>query len=45
MSLKNLDMQDFDEKYKTYFTLYKYLFSEKVNKISYRKYKETISYY
>lgn len=43
--MKKLDMQDVDEKYKTYFTLYKYLFPEKVNKISYRKYKETISYY
>lgn len=38
-------MQDFEEKYKTYFILYKYLFSEKVNKISYRMYRENISCY
>lgn len=38
-------MQDFEEKYKTYFILYKYLFSENVNKISYRMYRENISYY
>lgn len=38
-------MQDFEEKYKTYFILYKYLFSENVNKISYRLYRENISFY
>lgn len=42
ISVKKLDMQDFEEKYKTYFILYKYLFSEKVNKISYRMYRENI---
>lgn len=43
--MKKLDMQDFEEKYKTYFILYKYLFSENVNKISYRIYRENISFY
>lgn len=38
-------MQNFEEKYKTYFILYKYLFSENVNKISYRIYRESISFY
>lgn len=38
-------MQDFEEKYKTYFILYKYLFSENVNKINYRMCRENISYY
>lgn len=45
ISVKKLDMQDFEEKYKTYFILYKYLFSEKVNKISNRMYRENISCY
>lgn len=36
-------MQDFQEKYKTYFILYKYLYSENLNKISYRIYRENIS--
>lgn len=43
--MKNLDMQNSEEKYKTYFILYKYLFSENVNKISYRIYRESISFY
>lgn len=43
--MKNLDMQNSEEKYKTYFILYKYLFSENVNKINYRIYRENISFY
>lgn len=43
--MKNLDMQNSEEKYKTYFILNKYLFSENVNKISYRIYRESISFY
>lgn len=43
--MKNLYMQNSEEKYKTYFILYKYLFSENVNKISYRIYRESISFY
>lgn len=43
--MKNLNMQNSEEKYKTYFILYKYLFSENVNKISYRIYRESISFY
>lgn len=43
--MKNLDMQAFEEKYKPHFILYKYLFSENVNKISSRIYRENISFY
>lgn len=38
-------MQNSEEKYKTYFILYKYLLSENVNKISYRIYRKSISFY
>lgn len=38
-------MQNSEEKYKTYFILYKYLFSENVNKISYRIYRASITFY
>lgn len=43
--MKNLDMQNSEEKYKTYFILYKYVFSENVDKINYRIYRESISFY